>query len=351
VYDLEHRDSIVACTADRATKNSQSGRGLNAMPVVAGFSPNIFDPASTPAEEILTLAWLVLAITVAIFVVVAGVLIFSVARYRRARADTGAEPPQVYGSGRIELAWTVVPVIIIVVLFLVTVRTMRAVQSADPPPGSLRVEVVGHQWWWEFRYPDYGFVTANEMHVPVSTASDSTPVFLSLESADVIHSFWVPRLAGKTDVIPGRVNRMWIQPKRTGVFVGQCAEFCGVQHAGMLIRVIVEPREEFERWVARQRREAVDDAQVARGRDVYRSLACVSCHTIRGAVPGGDIGPDLTHLMSRSTLAGGVVSNTEQQLREWLADPAQIKPGARMPGMDLDATELDAITAYLRTLD
>jgi cytochrome c oxidase subunit 2 len=335
---------------ERIALVSLAGWWLGAGPAFATNTPNVFSPASTPAEVIRALAWLVLAITVAIFVVVAGVLAFSIARYRARKSEADGEPPQIYGSSRIELAWTLVPVIIVFVLFLVTVRTMRTVQKTDAPPGSLQVTVVGHQWWWEFRYPEQGFVTANEMHVPVSTTSQLTPIFLSLESADVIHSFWVPRLAGKTDVIPGRVNHMWIEPTETGLFVGQCGEFCGVQHAGMLIRVIVESHEDFERWVAQQQQDAADDPQVAAGREAYRSLACVSCHTIRGAVPGGDIGPDLTHLMSRATLAGGVVPNTEERLREWLIDPAGIKPGARMPGMDLDGEELDAITSYLRTL-
>lgn len=313
-------------------------------------SPNMFVPASAPADAIRSLAWLVLAITAAIFVVVAGVLAFSVVRYRAREDDSGAEPPQVYGSGRIELAWTVVPVIIVFVLFLVTVRTVRTLQWTEPPAGSLQVTVVAHQWWWEFRYPERGIVTANELHVPVSTSRASVPIFLSLESDDVIHSFWVPRLAGKTDVIPGRINHMWIEPRETGVFVGQCGEFCGTQHAGMLLRVVVQSPAEFDAWIARQQAGAVADPAVAAGRILYRSLACINCHTIRGAGPGGDIGPDLTHLMSRSTLAAGVASNDTETLRAWLADPASIKPGVRMPGMDLDAKELDALVGYLRTL-
>jgi len=209
---------------------------------------------------------------------------------------------------------------------------------------------VGHQWWWEIRYPALDVVTANELHVPVSEPADPKPTYLTLESADVVHSFWVPRLAGKTDLIPNRRNVMWIEPRETGLFRGQCAEYCGTQHAHMLLRVYVHPRAEFERWVAAQRQPAVRDPGVATGREVFETTACISCHTVRGTGAAGGFGPDLTHLMSRDTLAAGAVPLTRETLDAWIADPDHLKPGALMPAMQLDAAERERLVAYLLTL-
>jgi cytochrome c oxidase subunit 2 len=201
----------------------------------ATSQPNIFSPISTPAEVVEDLSWLVLAVTACIFFVVFFVLTITIVRFRVRPGDDDREPPQIYGSNPIELAWTVVPVLIVAVLTLVTVRSLYALDKKEPPEGSLEVIVVGHQWWWEFRYPELGIITANELHVPVDRVT-----FLRLASADVVHSFWVPELAGKTDVVPNRLNHMWIEPHKTGMFVGQCAEFCGTQHANMLLRVEVQ---------------------------------------------------------------------------------------------------------------
>lgn len=311
---------------------------------------SIFAPLSTPAIEILDLAVLVLLVTFGIFVVVGGLLLYSVVRFRRRADDDGSEPPQVYGSEPIEIAWTVAPFVIVVVLTLATTRTIYTVQAAPRPPGALDVTVVGHQWWWEFRYPDLGIVTANELHVPVSDPADPSPTFLTLESADVIHSFWVPQLAGKTDVIPNRTNRMWIDPHRPGLYLGQCAEYCGTQHARMLLRVYVHARSDFEAWVEAQKRPAIEDPGVAAGREVFQTTACVNCHSLDGTIASGRFGPDLTHLMSRKTIAAGAAPNTPESLRAWIADPDSIKPGALMPAMKLDDDELDRLVAYLATL-
>jgi cytochrome c oxidase subunit 2 len=171
-----------------------------------------------------------------------------------------------------------------------------------------------------------------------------------LESADVIHSFWVPQLAGKMDVIPNKTNRTWIDPHTPGLYVGQCAEFCGVQHAWMLLRVIVHPKDEFAAWVAEQQAPAVDDRVARTGRDVFGSVACINCHTVRGTTANGIFGPDLTHLMSRSTLGAGVAANTPENLRAWIDNPAGLKPGALMPAMKLSRRDLDQLVAYLLTL-
>lgn len=311
---------------------------------------SIFDPVSAPAAAIRDLSWLVLAICAAIFVVVASLLLYAIVRFRRRPGDDGREPPQVYGSNQIELAWTVVPLLIIFVLFLATTRTIIAVQHAEPPPNALIVTVIGRQWWWEFRYPGLGIITANELHVPVSDPANRRPTFLRLESDDVIHSFWVPRLAGKTDVIPNRENHMWIEPTEPGTYLGQCAEFCGTQHAYMLLRVIVHPQDEFERWVAEHRKPPVEDPRVRAGRDLFFSTACINCHRIGGTVATGIFGPDLTHLMSRETIGAGVAANTPENLRVWIKDPDHLKPGVRMPAMRLTDDEVDKVVAYLLTL-
>jgi cytochrome c oxidase subunit 2 len=184
----------------------------------------------------------------------------------------------------------------------------------------------------------------------VSDPGDVTPTFLTLESADVIHSFWVPQLAGKMDVIPNKTNRVWIEPHTPGLYVGQCAEFCGLQHAGMLLRVFVHPTEEFAAWVAAQQALAADDPAVRAGRELFQSVACINCHTVRGTPANGIFGPDLTHLMSRSTLGAGVASNTPENLRAWVNNPAALKPGALMPAMQLSRADRDQLVGYLLTL-
>jgi cytochrome c oxidase subunit 2 len=311
---------------------------------------SIFNPVSTPAHEITTLAFFTLAITGMIFVIVAGLLIYSIVRFRSRPGDDGREPPQIYGSNPIEFAWTTVPVLIVLVLILTTARTIYLVQAPRRPPGAISVHVIAHQWWWEFHYPELGIVTANELHVPVSDPKNPTPTFLDLESVDVAHSFWVPRLAGKTDVIPNKKNTMWIDPHVAGTYLGQCGEYCGTEHALMLLRVIVEPRADFDNWVAAQKQPAAAYASVAHGRQVFESNACVNCHTIQGTGANGRFGPDLTHLMTRETIGAGVAMNSPDHLRVWVRDPNVMKPGALMPAMNLDDKDLDDLVAYLAAL-
>ncbi|HST50426.1 MAG TPA: cytochrome c oxidase subunit II [Pyrinomonadaceae bacterium] len=282
---------------------------------------NIFQPLSQPAHEVKELSLLVIAICAIIFLVVAGLLAYTVVRFRHRAGDEASEPPQIYGSNQIETAWTVLPILIVFVLILVTSRTIADIQNRKPAPGAVHATVVGHQWWWEIRYPELGVVTANELHVPASDATRRQPTYLNLESADVAHSFWVPQLAGKTDVIPNRVNMMWFEPTQSGTYLGNCAEYCGTQHARMLIRVVVQPPEEFERWVAEQQRAATEDKSAQAGRRVFFANSCVNCHTIRGTSAQGKFGPDLTHLMSRQTLASGAAPNTPDSLRAWVRDP------------------------------
>lgn len=314
-------------------------------------TPNIFAPASTPASDISHLAIFALSVTLGIFIVVGGLIAFAVIRFRdRGDESDKREPAQIYGSNQIELAWTVVPILIVVVLFLTTARMIFAIQDAPKPPDAVDVTVVGHQFWWEFRYPKLGITTANELHVPLSSDKQPQPTYLKLLSADVVHSFWVPQLAGKTDVIPNHENITWIDPKAPGLYVGQCAQFCGVEHADMLLRVYVDTPEQFAAWVKNQQQPAVQDPKVAEGRRIFETQACMNCHTIRGTAATGRFGPDLTHLMSRDTIASGVVPNTPANLRQWIEEPDSIKPGALMPAMKLTDQQLDAVTAYLETL-
>jgi cytochrome c oxidase subunit 2 len=316
---------------------------------------NIFAPASTPADSILGLSQFVLGVTAAIFVVVFSLLAYCVVKFRKRKGDGGREPPQVYGSNQVELAWTVIPVLIVVALFMATARVIATVQNAPRPDNALEVIAIGHQFWWEYRYPGLKIVTANELHVPVSDPAYPTPTFIKLLSADTDHSFWVPRLAGKTDLIPNHPNSMWIDPHETGLYLGQCAQYCGTQHAKMLLRVYVDSPQDFRRWVETQRSEAQrQPAQLrdptSEGQHIFETTACINCHTVAGTAANGRFGPDLSHLMSRDTIAAGAAPNTPENLRLWIQNPDAIKPGSLMPAMQLNEHDLDALTSYLETL-
>jgi cytochrome c oxidase subunit II len=296
----------------------------------------------------------VLSVTLGIFLVVGSLLLYAVIRYRQRPTDSEREPAQIYGSNQIELSWTVIPILIVVMLFLSTTRVILDTEAAPKPSGALDVTVIGHQFWWEYRYPKLGVVTANELHVPVSDPAKPTPTYLALTSADTDHSFWVPRLAGKTDLIPNRLNTMWIDPQAPGLYLGQCAQYCGTQHAKMLLRVYAQSPEDFAAWIKQQQRPAEPNPSgntaAADGRTVFMNNACINCHTIAGTVATGRFGPDLTHLASRDTIASGPIQNTPENLRQWIADPNSMKPGVRMPSMHLNDHDLDVITAYLTTL-
>ena len=312
--------------------------------------PSIFDPRSTPADTLNQHSHFVLAITGLIFVVVFTLLAYAVLKFRQTTTNADREPAQVYGSTQIELAWTIIPILIVVVLFPAVARVIHTVQDAPKPSTAMEVTAIGHQFWWEFRYPKLGIVTANELHVPVSDTAHPTPTFLKLLSADTDHSFWIPQLAGKTDLIPNRVNETWIDPHETGLFLGQCAQYCGTQHAKMLLRVYVDNPEEFAAWVSAQRQPANQDEKEAAGRHVFETTACLNCHAVGGTNGTGRFGPDLTHLMSRHTLASGAAENTPENLRLWIENPDAIKPGSLMPAMKLSDADLGALVRYLETL-
>jgi cytochrome c oxidase subunit 2 len=301
------------------------------------------EPRSDVARAILDIYALITWAEVGIAAVVCAALIWVLVRYR---ARPGAPTPrQVRGHTLLEIAWTIAPALVLLVIAIPTIQVIFRTQGVAAPPQALEVVVRGYQWWWEFRYPSLDVVTANELHLP-----EGRPVVLRLEGPDVIHSFWVPRLGGKRDVIPGRLNQIVLTPEAVGQYVGHCAEFCGASHALMGMRVFVEPPDAFERWVAAQRAPATEPPEaVSAGRDLYARSACVGCHTIRG-VSAGALGPDLTRFGSRTTLAAGMFPNTLENLTAWLLDPPAIKPGVKMPPLGLGEEQARAIAAYLLSL-
>lgn len=279
------------------------------------------------------------------FVLVNGLIAYVVVKFRR-RSDDDA-PKQVHGNAKLELGWTIVPAVILAVIGIFTLGTIADI-NAEAEPGALEVEVVGHQWWWEYRYLGEKIVTANELHIPTGRQ-----VSLKLESVDVVHSFWVPKLAGKLDVVPGRTNHMTLEADRPGVYFGQCAEFCGFSHANMLLRVVAHDPAEFDDWVEANttapRAVTALSGEAATGAGLFRTKGCASCHTVEGYAAGG-LGPDLTHLHQRDTFAGAMFDLNERNLRKWLRDPPGEKPGSLMPDLDLSEEEITQLIAYLDTL-
>ena len=281
------------------------------------------------------ITWATIAIALVVSTILAGVLI----RFRhRPRREL---PAQTAGHTLLELSWTIAPALVLLVIAIPTITVIFATQR-PAPRDALVVTVRGWQWWWEFRYPSFDVVTANELYIPAGR-----PVVLQLEGPDVIHSFWVPRLGGKRDVVPGRLNQIVFTADAPGELWGQCAEFCGVSHANMRMRVVVLAPDAFERWVASERSPAAEPSGAAAdGKAIFARSACVGCHTIRG-VSAGTIAPDLTHFGRRRTLAAGILPNTPEHLIAWLLDPPAIKPGAKMPALGLTGAQAQAVATYL----
>jgi cytochrome c oxidase subunit 2 len=329
----------------------QGRRAMNTLLTATRIFPtNIFSSAATPAHAIRELSILTLIITASIFLIVATLLTIAILRFRERPGDSAREPVQMYGSNQIEISWTAIPILIVLVLFLATARVIIATEKAHPPRDSMQVTVIGHQFWWEYRYPGTDVVTANELHIPVVDAQHNRPTYLSMTSADTDHSFWVPRLAGKLDVIPNKINVMWFDPHTPDLYLGQCAQYCGTQHAKMLIRVYAQAPDDFDRWLQHQQQPATQVANVQDGRAVFEQNACMNCHRVRGTAADGRFGPDLTHFGSRDTLAAGAVPNTPANVAQWIKQPAHYKDGALMPAMHLDDGQIARVTAYLETL-
>lgn len=310
--------------------------------VVVAAPPSPLNPASETAQGIADLYWLTFFIAAAIFLLVEGLLVYALIRFRQ--KDPKVIPPKIHGSTALEVAWTVAPALLLVMVFVLMIQNMTT--AAEVPSDAMRVTVTGHQWWWEFEYPDLNIVTANELHVPVDQ-----PVVVELHSDNVIHSFWIPRLAGKTDVIPGQTNTMWFQADEAGTYRGQCAELCGAQHANMNFLVIAEPEVQFEQWVEQQQQPPpAMSGLAAEGEQLFLTGQCIACHAVEGTIAQGQIGPDLTHFASRGTIAGLVLENTPENLARWLTDPQAVKPRNKMVIDPLSQAEIDALVQYLTSL-
>jgi cytochrome c oxidase subunit 2 len=317
--------------------------------VVSGCAgnQNVFNPQGPQARSIATLGWALLVIAGLVYVVVIATLFWAMGRRRR---ETDMAPETTKALERNVAAASAVTIAVLVVLVFVSVVSGRGLTSPSGA-GAITVDVIGHQWWWDFRYHDVtpsDVVTSpNELHIPVGV-----PVVLKAQSTDVIHSFWAPNLYGKRDLIPGEITNTWIQADTPGVYRGQCAEFCGAQHAHMAFVVVAEPMDAFLKWIEHQREPAVEPASddARRGHDVFMQGPCVLCHSIQGTSAGSHVGPDLTHVGSRLLLAAGTLPNTRGHLGGWVADSQSIKPGNRMPPNALTPADLQAVLTYVRSL-
>lgn len=310
--------------------------------------PSALNPAGPNGATIADLFNIVLVIATVVFVVVEGLLLYSAFRFRR-KSNDASEPTQVHGNTKAEIAWTILPALIVVTLFVLALQGLQTLNAppAEAASNALNVKVIGHQFWWEYQYPDLGVTTATDLVIPTNTV-----VNLDLTSVDVIHSFWVPQLNGKTDAFPNHINYTWLQANTPGVYAGQCAELCGASHANMRVTVIAKTPEEFDQWVKAQQAGPVEptEALAQQGKLIFEAGACIGCHTINGTAAQGKVGPNLTHVGSRTSIAGGMFTNTEGNLRRWLTNPPEVKPGSVMPNLNLTRTEVEALTAYLQSL-
>jgi cytochrome c oxidase subunit 2 len=309
-------------------------------------SPSIFEPMSENARQISDLVLKVYIIAAVVFVVVEGLLIFAALRYSRKKA---APASQIEGNTRFEIGWTILPAVVLLIVFLISLSTLTGVAyqpaalANDPP---VNVTVIGHQWWWEIQYPDLKITTAGEMHVPVGTL-----INLNIESVDVVHSYWVPQLGGKIDAVPGHTNKTWFRATQTGIFSGQCSEFCGLEHGDMRFVVVVQTLADYQNWVTDQQSPIqAPTGDAAQGEALFMNGACVACHTIDGTKAQGKVGPNLTHVKSRSIIAGGALDNATGNMWTWLADPQAVKPGTQMPNLHLSQQDIILLAEFLDTL-
>jgi len=318
-----------------------TGVGL-LLAACSGPSPSTLDPHGPGANRVAGLWWLLFWISAVVFAVVC---LLVVAALARRRGDRETLVRRGGGELLIVVGGVVLPAIVLTAVYVVGLRDLRALTV--PKGTDLTVEVTGHDWWWEVRYPEGGIVSANEIHVPVGR-----PVRLNLTSRDVIHSFWVPQLTVKTDLIPGHTNTTWIQATRPGTYRGQCAEYCGLQHAKMAILVVADPPGTFARWLATEQQPAAAaaDPLAARGRLALERNSCAACHTVRGTAASGTVGPDLTHFGGRRTIGAGALANTRGNLGGWIVNSQTVKPGNKMPPQPLTPEELQALLAYLESL-
>ena len=312
-------------------------------------SPTFLNPSSSASKTEADLFWIIFGIATFIFVAVTVVLIYSIFRFRE-RPGTPA-PRQLHGNTQLEIAWTIVPSIVLLIVLIFTITYINALAEPANTPQTIHVKAVAHQWWWEFQYEnaDPAVITADELHIPVGAV-----VSVDLRSDNVIHSLWVPELAGKTDVIPGHDNHMWLRADRAGNYRGECTEFCGTQHANMNFVVIAESQDAYSSWFQNQQLEAAAPTtdQQTRGRDLFLHQGCVACHNIAGvAAVGAKVGPNLTHFGGRQLIAGWVLDNTPENLATWLTNPQAVKSGSDMVlAQPLTPDQVSDLVAYLESL-
>ncbi len=340
---MTHRWSIALRT--RRVAGVAAGVGLSLLAAACSETPQTaFNPRSEYATAGLDLFVLIVQMGVVIGVVVEAILIWAAIRYRRRSNDR--LPPQIHGNTLVEVAWTTGPVLVVGYILFLTLPVIFSTQ-APAPSSAMDVEVIGHQFWWEFQYPEANVVTANELHLPIGRTAN-----LILRSDDVIHSFWVPALGGKRDAFPGHTNYIWMTPNSTGEFPGQCYQLCGYSHGNMRERAIIQSQADFQTWLTDQQQPAVQSADpaAAEGAQLFQTKACSGCHTIAGTAAQARTGPNLTHFASRGTFAGSILDTTPANVRTWLKDPPAVKPGSIMPNLGLNDHELDALVAYLQSL-
>jgi cytochrome c oxidase subunit 2 len=318
----------------------------------AGFQ-SVLNPGGPQSENISRLWWFMLLVSTAVFLLVM-IFLWLAVRSRTKSADRSPENETVSAKGRKGLLVVLATCMTVTILSVFMVDSFfvgRGLTAELERKQGVNIEITGHQWWWEVRYQDVDasniFSTANEIHIPVGV-----PVTFSLKGGDVIHSFWVPNLHGKKDLIPGKISTIWFQADRAGVYRGQCAEFCGHQHAHMALWIIAEPREQFDAWRRNQIQSAVSPGNPAeqKGQQVFLSSACVMCHAINGTPAGANVGPNLTHLASRNTIAAATLPNDREHLAQWVSNSQQIKPGNRMPPNQLRPEDMEALLNYLESL-
>lgn len=292
--------------------------------------------------DVYNIIWIGAAV---VFVLVEGLLIYAIIRGRKATKTVHGRPVPVHGNTKLEIMWTIIPAIVIVIIGIPTLTVLRDLSRTPESDNIIKVDVVGRQYFFEFHYPELELQTANQLHIPAGAVID-----INLQSADVIHSFWVPRLAGKTDNIPGRTNHMWLVADEAGTYQGQCAEFCGEGHALMKFQVVVHEQEDFEAWIEEQRAPPSAEGDPVLGEQLVVGGSCAACHAIEGTSAAGVVGPALTGFASQPQIADAV-ENTPENLALWLEDPQQVKPGTLMPDPGLNPTQIQHVIAYLSTLE
>lgn len=306
-----------------------------------GNAFGVLNPRGPIAAHIHELWWLLFLLALLVFAPVLALLLYALfhSRAKESAPRRDVERRLVVGGG------LVMPIVVLSAMFVLTIRS--TVELSKQPTTDLTIQVIGHQWWWEIRYVDYGFDTANEITIPTEKN-----VRVELQTRDVIHSFWLPELSGKVDLVPGHTNAVWLNAKEAGVYQGYCAEFCGLQHALMKFQVIALRSDEFENWARAQQRNALPppDALAQRGLQIFLTEECATCHVVRGTNAQGGKGPDLTHFASRRTLAAGAVKNTRDALAQWIREPEKIKRGTTMPPTLLSDADLQALHAYMESL-